>query len=178
MRYIALLRAINVGGRTVRMERLRALFEELKLRNVETFIASGNVVFETTAAAASVESRIEKHLEKSLGFAVPTLVRSASDLAAVAAFAPFAHHPPLDEQGAIYVGFLKSKPAADGLARLEVIGGATSVFALHGRELYWRAGDRRAVLEIPIAKFERALGCDATFRNATTVRNIADRYCR
>ena len=57
MRYVALLRAVNVGGRTVKMDRLRTLFEELKLRNVETFIASGNVIFESTAGASALESR-------------------------------------------------------------------------------------------------------------------------
>ena len=114
MRYIALLRAVNVGGRTVKMDRLRALFEEMKLRNVETFIASGNVIFESTASEAALESRIEKHLMKSLGFAVPALVRSAPDFAAVAARVPFTSHPPLERVGALYVGFLKSQPH-DGL---------------------------------------------------------------
>jgi uncharacterized protein (DUF1697 family) len=178
MRYIALLRAVNVGGRTVKMDRLRALFEELKLRNVETFIASGNVIFETTAGAAALETKIERHLEKSLGFAVPTLIRSSADFAAAATRAPFPSHPPLTEQGALYVGFLKSPPSTDGLAKIVALGGGGSTFALFGRELYWRAEDRRAVLEIPITKFERALGCEATIRNITTVQKVAERYCR
>ncbi len=178
MRYVALLRAVNVGGRTVKMDRLRVLFEELKLRNVETFIASGNVIFETTAGATILETKIEKHLEKSLGFAVPTLVRSVADFAAVATHTPFASHPPLTEQGALYVGFLKSLPLADGLAKVGALGDTGSMFALHGRELYWRVEDRRAFLEIPITKFERALGCETTFRNVTTVQKVAERYCR
>jgi uncharacterized protein (DUF1697 family) len=178
MRYIALLRAVNVGGRTVKMDRLRALFSELKLRNVETFIASGNVIFETTAAAATLEARIEKHLEQALGFAVPTLIRSSVDFAAAATRTPFPAHPPLSEEGALYVGFLKAPPSADGLANVVALGGAGSRFALFGRELYWRAEDRRAVVEIPITKFERALGCATTFRNVTTVQKVAERYCR
>ena len=178
MRYIALLRAVNVGGRTVKMDRLRLLFEALRFRGVETFIASGNVIFETTAGRSTLETKIEKHLEKSLGFTVPTLIRSAAEFAAIAAHSPFASHPPLTEQGALYVGFLKSSPAPDGLAKVGALGGAGSMFALHGRELYWRADDRRAVLEIPITKFERALGCETTFRNVTTVQKVAERYCR
>ncbi len=66
MRYIALLRAVNVGGRTVKMDRLRVLFEEMKLRNVETFIASGNVIFETTASAAPLEVEDRKASRETL----------------------------------------------------------------------------------------------------------------
>lgn len=178
MRYVALLRAINVGGRTVKMDRLRVLFEEMKLQNVQTYIASGNVIFDSSAAAASLEARVEKQLARALGFEVPTLIRAAPDLVAAADREPFAKHPPLTKAGALYVGFLKGDPGRDALKRVVALAGDGSAFALHGRELYWRAEDRRAVLEIPIVKFERALGCDATFRNVTTVRKLADRFCR
>src|SRR3954469_8299224 len=160
MRYVALLRAVNVGGRTVKMDRLRTLFEELKLRNVETYIASGNVIFESTAAASAPESPIEKHLATSLGFDGPTLVRSTNDLAAVPDHDPFAERPPMGELGALYVGFLKSAAARDGMKKIDALADASNTFRLHGRELYWRADDRRAVLTIPIATFERAFGCE------------------
>jgi uncharacterized protein (DUF1697 family) len=66
MRLIAFLRAINVGGHTVRMAMLRALFEELGLDDVETFIASGNVVFSASAKnVPALERRIEQHLAAS-----------------------------------------------------------------------------------------------------------------
>jgi len=177
MRYIALLRAVNVGGRQVKMDRLRALFEELRFRSVETFIASGNVIFDATGKAQAIESKIEKHLFESLGFDVPTLVRSAEDFSVAAAHVPFPALPPLTKAGGLYVGFLKSAPASDGPAKLEAFSGGGNTFALHGRELYWRAEDRQSVIAIPIAKFERALGCPATFRNVTTVQKIAERYC-
>jgi uncharacterized protein (DUF1697 family) len=178
MRYVALLRAVNVGGRTVKMDRLRTLFEEMKLRNVATFIASGNVIFESTAAASALEARIEKHLANALGFKVPTLVRSTDDLVAAADREPFPGHDPLGKLGGLYVGFLKSVAARDGMQKIGALNDASNSFALHGRELFWRAEDRRAILEIPIATFERAFGCETTFRNVTTVRKIADRYCR
>jgi len=177
MRYIALLRAVNVGGRQVKMDRLRALFEEMRFRNVETFIASGNVIFEATGKAVSIESKIEKHLLESLGFEVPTLVRSTDAFSAAAARTPFLALPPLTKAGGLYVGFLKSDAASDGLAKLEPYSGGGNTFALHGRELYWRAEDRQAGIAIPIAKFERAVGCPATFRNITTVQKIVERYC-
>jgi uncharacterized protein (DUF1697 family) len=178
MRYVALLRAVNVGGRTVKMDRLRALFEELRFRNVETFIASGNVIFEATTKASIVELKIEKHLFESLGFDVPALVRSADEFAAVAAHEPFPSHPPLTKRGGLYVGFLKSAPARDALAKLEPFAAGGNAFALHGREIFWRAEDRREVLAIPITKFERAVGSEPTFRNVTMVQKFAERYCR
>ena len=64
MRYVAFLRAINVGGHTVRMEALRREFESLGATNVETFIASGNVIFDTARRnAAALERAIEEHLQ-------------------------------------------------------------------------------------------------------------------
>ena len=68
-RYIAFLRAINVGGHTVKMDRLRALFQELPLANVETFIASGNVLFDSDESDTRVlERMIEGHLRAALGW--------------------------------------------------------------------------------------------------------------
>ena len=85
-RYIAFLRAINVGGHTVKMDRLREIFESLGFANVETFIASGNVVFETTALdTAALETRIAAALQAALGYEVATFIRTEAELARIAA---------------------------------------------------------------------------------------------
>ena len=70
VRYVAFLRAINVGGHTVKMEELRRLFEAMGAANVETFIASGNVFFDSVGAADLLERRLEAGLEKALKFPV------------------------------------------------------------------------------------------------------------
>lgn len=176
MRYVALLRAVNVGGRTVKMDRLCALFEELKLRNVESFIASGNVIFESAAGASSLEAKIEKHLEKSLGFAVPTMVRSCVEIAAAANYTPFPKLKPAAGKSGLYVGFLKTEPAAAGIAKVLKFADAVSDFHFHGRELYWYARDRMAVLKVTNTSLERALGVATTFRNVTTVRRLAEKF--
>ena len=98
-RYIAFLRAINVGGHTVTMDRLRQLFEELGFAKVETFIASGNIVFETTARNTStLEKKIAAHLKGTLGYEVATFIRTPIELAAIAAYRPF---PPDMHQAAL-----------------------------------------------------------------------------
>ena len=96
-RSIAFLRAINVGGHTVKMDDLRTLFATLDFSNVETFIASGNVIFETPKEnAATLERRIEQHLQQALGYHVATFIRSASEVAATAHYQPF---PPAELDG-------------------------------------------------------------------------------
>jgi len=82
---VAFLRAINVGGHVVTMEELRRHFVKAGARNVETFIASGNVVFDWPSTdAKDAETRIEERLQKALGYEVKTFVRSTADVAAIA----------------------------------------------------------------------------------------------
>ncbi|MFD0528070.1 DUF1697 domain-containing protein [Kitasatospora arboriphila] len=89
--YTAFLRAINVGGRTVTMQRLRELFEELGLARVRSYIQSGNVFFETEEAdRAALTARIEEHLERALGYPVPAVLCTLDELEAIVAADPFA----------------------------------------------------------------------------------------
>jgi uncharacterized protein (DUF1697 family) len=89
--YIAFLRAVNVGGRTVRMERLRELFAELGLGEVRSYIQSGNVFFSTAEAdRAALTARIEHHLEQALGYAVPVMLRTVDEIAELVGSDPFA----------------------------------------------------------------------------------------
>ena len=82
-KYIALLRAINVGGHVVKMDRLCALFESAGLANVSSFIASGNVLFDSKKAPAAVEALIEKTLKADLGYEVITMIRTAAEVSAI-----------------------------------------------------------------------------------------------
>src|SRR5262245_44271541 len=106
-RYVAFLRAINVGGHIVKMDHLRTLFEALRFKRVETFIASGNVIFESPGEAAALEDRIERHLRKALGYDVDTFLRSSDELCAVAAYEPF-DAASASKAHAVHVTFLKS----------------------------------------------------------------------
>src|SRR5882724_1944682 len=113
-RFVAFLRAINVGSHTVTMAELRRLFEALGFKNVETFIASGNVVFESrSTVTAAMERRIEGHLLKSLGYEVKTFIRTEGEVAAIARYQPFKPSQ-LRDAGAFCVGFLADALPADG----------------------------------------------------------------
>lgn len=107
-RYFAFLRAINVGGRTAKMERLRRAFEALGLTAVETFIASGNVIFESRPKNEKLlREKIERHLGKTLGFEVATFLRTSAELAQIANYRPFLAETAGDS---IFVAFLAARP--------------------------------------------------------------------
>lgn len=81
MRYVAFLRAVNVGGRIVKMERVRALFDEMGFKNVRTHIQSGNVFFDSPQKKqSSLAAKIEAHLCEALEFSVPTFVRTLDEV--------------------------------------------------------------------------------------------------
>ena len=107
-RHVALLRAINVGGHVVKMDALRGHCEALGLGQVETFIASGNVIFESRAGAAALEKKLEAHLRQTLGYEVATFIRSAAELAACASRA----EARLRAKEGAHVGFLKAPVGA------------------------------------------------------------------
>jgi uncharacterized protein (DUF1697 family) len=174
MRYIAFLRAINVGGHVVKMDRLRALFVEMTFTGVETFIASGNVIFESPSTdAAALEKRIEKHLEKSLGYEVGTFLRSCDEVAAVASHAPFEAKGDCSE----HVVFLKSPPDKVLAKTVMALCADGDDFRAHRRELYWQ---RRGLMsESTVAvPFAKAFGANGTMRSLTTVRKLAAKYAR
>ncbi len=173
MRYVALLRAINVGGHTVRMEHLRRLFETLGAARVETFIASGNVLFESAMPRAAFEKRVEAELEAALKFPVATFLRTLPEMAAVARVPGFPAAARQAAAGATYVGFLKKRPAAIASAAAAAASTRSHQFAVHGREVYWLRLNLAEAYRGP--SLEKLLG-PATFRNLTTIRKMAAKY--
>ena len=175
VRYVAFLRGINVGGHRVSMADLRALFTELKLANVDTFIASGNVIFDAPAAtdAAALEQRIAAHLERALGYAVPTFLRTPDDVAAVGRQRPFPDGDMAQPGHTVHVGFLRRVPDANVTAYLAGSATAMDAFAIHGRELYWLVRGKTMESLVKWPAVERAVQLEMTMRNLTSVRKLA-----
>ena len=171
-RTIAFLRAINVGGHTVRMDELRRIFESLGFTNVETFLAAGNVIFDGRwSDRAALETKIERQLERDLGYPVATFARTPEELAAIVAHDPFgaaACH-------ALHVMFLKEPLSADRMRALQDLASDTDAFHSSGREIYWSCGTpmRESPAAIPLGK---RFGTMGTMRNLTTVRKLAEKY--
>jgi uncharacterized protein (DUF1697 family) len=169
VKYVALLKAINVGGHVVKMEILRALFADLRFSGVETFINSGNVIFETKAAGdRKLELKIEKKLEGALGYEVGTFVRSIEEIGAVSVYKPFSR-----EGVVLNVGFMH-QPLQAGV--VEEFTSDVDDFHVHGREVYWLCQIRTSDSKFPAKRFEKAIGGAVTWRNMNTVVRLAAKY--
>jgi uncharacterized protein (DUF1697 family) len=171
--YIAFLRAINVGGHTVKMDHLRSLFEALGFSNVETFIASGNVIFETkTIKAASLEKKIAPHLEEALGYKVDAFIRTLDELIEIEKRCPFETQKKDDMA---YVSFLHEPLNAEKTAILMSIKNKFNDFAPIGNEIYWLRLNKDDSIFLKNS-LEKILKITTTNRNMTTIRNIVEKY--
>jgi uncharacterized protein (DUF1697 family) len=173
-RYIAFLHAINVGGRVVKMARLRDLFESMGLTNVETFIASGNVIFDSTARnGATIERLVEGRLRAALGYDVNTFVRTRREVADAAAYQPFAD---MREIHTLSVGFMAQEPSPESRAAVTAFRTEVDGFHVHGRELYWLCRVPINESKVTGPRLEKVVGMPSTMRNITTVRKLAAKY--
>jgi uncharacterized protein (DUF1697 family) len=177
--YIAFLRAINVGGHTVKMDALRKEFEALGHLRVETFIASGNVIFESKAAnTRALEQKIERRLRESLGYEVATFVRTPDELAKIVTYEPFSASELEGAVHGLYVGFVATPPTPDATRRLLDRATPTDLFHVQHREIYWLARQPMTVTPFSGAVLEKLIAMPATMRNITTIRKLAAKYSR
>lgn len=162
--FVALLRAVNVGGTgKLPMEDLRALCTEVGLAAVQTYIASGNVVFTSRKSEAAIKTALETRLALYAGKPVGVLVRTAAEMARVAADNPFPHRA-ANRTVAI---FLDAPPPKDALKG--VSGRRDEEIALGRREIYVHYGDGMGTSKL---KIKAAL--DGTARNMNTVAKLAE----
>lgn len=176
MRYIAFLRAINVGGHVVRMTELKELFEAMGLDSVETFIASGNVIFEARGQSVpALEKKIAGGLRKALGYDVGTFIRTGDEIAAIAAHEPFSAEA-MARTTVVNVAFTDTRLGDEHRAALQSFSSELDDFAARDREVYWRCSVRTSESNFQSSKFEKTMGIKATWRNMNTVRRLADRY--
>ena len=175
-RYVAFLRAINVGGHTVKMDLLRRHFETLGFDQVETFIASGNVVFASSARnTASLEEKIAGHLEKKLGYEVCTFIRTEAELARVAAHEPWSRTA-IERAAAFNIAFLDRTLDQIAQRKLQALKTAIDDLATHEREVYWLCKTRQSKSTFSNAVLEKTLGVRSTLRGVNTVRLMAEKY--
>ena len=175
-RFVAFLRAINVGGHTVKMEALRKHFESLGISNVETFIASGNVIFETSSKnAQSLETNIETKLREALDYEVATFIRTETELAGIAVYEPF-RKSDLEGAAALNVAFLKTSLDSASTKKLLSLKTDIDDFHVHGREVYWLCQKKQSESTFSNAVLEKMLGIKSTLRGVSTIQRIAAKY--
>ena len=177
-RYVAFLRAINVGGHVVKMDDLRRQFEKLGFTDVQTFIASGNVIFTSPSKdGKALESRIEERLEKAFGYEVRTFVRTESEVARIAVYAPFkAAQVKAAAAGAYCVGFLEGPLKPDAVKAVMALKTADDEFHINGCELYWLSKKRQGESLFSNALLEKTLRARSTFRGVNTVVKLTAKH--
>jgi uncharacterized protein (DUF1697 family) len=171
-RYVALLRAVNVGGTTLKMEALREAVRSIGCEDVSTYIQSGNLI--CTAARTSparLARQIEEGLAADVGVATTVLVRTHKELAELAAKNPFVRRKADPKK--LHVTFLADLPdrSAKGLV---IPDGWPEEASVVGREVYLHYPEGYGRSKLTNAYIEKRLGVAATTRNWTTVLKLRD----
>jgi len=159
------------------MDRLRLLFESLGFSGVETFIASGNVIFESPSKSTKMlEKKIEGGLREALGYRVATFIRSTVELSAIAHCQPFNAAKLKAEGSNLYIAFLADGPGEE--AKKKLLSCSTKMDDLHvsEREVYWLCRTNLSESAFSGARLEKTLGMPVTFRNSTTVKKLVLKY--
>jgi uncharacterized protein (DUF1697 family) len=176
VRYVAFLRGINLGKRRLPMSRLKALFQDLRFEEVETFIASGNVLFTSEMTdRAKLEAHIAAHLESSLGYRVDTFVRTAAEVVAIGKARVFEEET---EPGIIvHVGFLHEKMPPEVATKFCAIRSAADELRSRGREYYWLCRGRTSDSKIWTSPAMKSLRLPtSSMRNLTSVRKLIAKH--
>ncbi|EQC26003.1 hypothetical protein SDRG_16150 [Saprolegnia diclina VS20] len=168
---VAFLRAVNVGGRVVKMAAIAAHFRAMGFHDVSTFLASGNVLFDANGAPSEdLEGRIESYLSDHVGFEIPVMVRSKAQLDELVAYVD-AHAPPA--ASTIHAMFGKATFSDDHVALATTWATATDSFALGTADtLVWFAETTMSKSPCFNKPFEKLVGTALTLRNMNTVRRV------
>lgn len=172
--FVALLRAVNVGGRKVEMAALRKVAGKAGFKDVRTYIASGNLVLSGSGAAAAVGAKLEKAIVKEFGIEVPAIVRTAEQwkayLKVPKAFAAAAAEAP----NALLLGLSQDPPSRDAAKTLaaRAVNGERIELLGDGLWIHYAGGIARS--KLTPASIDKAMGSPTTARNLNTVRKLAE----
>ena len=170
-RYVALLRAVNVGGRSLPMAGLRAMIEDLGGKNPQTLLQSGNAVFAAATAAAALERRLEDEAQRRFGMPIAFLLRTAAEWDALVARNPFAEAARSDPAHLLLMA-LKAAPAPAAIAALRAAHQGRESIHVDGRDAYLVYPDGVGRSKLTNTLIERKLGVAGTARNWNTVLKL------
>jgi uncharacterized protein (DUF1697 family) len=172
--YIALLRAVNMGGRNmIKMAELKRVFEALGFGRVQTYIQSGNVLFTTEEAEQPLRQSIEREIKAAFGFPVTTVLRTTAELRQLIGNCPFAEDT-LREGESLYVSLLAEAPSPEGIERLLAYDSETDECRILCREVFVLYRQPMPDSKLQNTFLEQKLGVRATARNWRTINTLAD----
>src|ERR1700730_13456913 len=170
---ISMLRGVNVGGHNkIKMEALRALYESMKLREAQTYVQSGNVIFRTDERdIARLAERIEDEIERKFGFRPNVILRTAAEMREVIARNPFAKRRGI-EPSKLLVSFLASDPGAEAREKILQIKCDPEELRIEGREVYIYFPNGIGRSKLPWARLDKMLKTPGTGRNWNSVTKM------
>jgi uncharacterized protein (DUF1697 family) len=172
-RMVALLRAVNVGGRKLPMAELRALCAGLGWEDVATYIQSGNVVFSAGGEPAALEARLEAAIGQRFGFASPVIVRTAAQWAAYPKGNPF-EQAAKDEPNRLMLLISKAPPARGAEAAIQARAQAGERVKRSGDALWFHYPEGAGTSKLTPSLIDRAIGSPGTARNYRTVTTLLE----
>lgn len=165
--FIALLRGINVGGKNmIKMTELKLMFEKMGFNRVQTYINSGNVIFESEEDADQVRSRVESEVNQVFGISATMIIRTAVELEQILANCPYSADSLLKGES-VQVTLLTEAPLQEKIDLLANGKGDVDEFHVHGLEIYFLF--RQSMLDSKLAKNMTKLGAIVTSRNLNTM---------
>lgn len=174
-RYVAFLRGMNLGRRRIKNPELCAAFEDIAFTNVSAFLASGNVIFDATDSDPSAVSRsIEDGLRDSLGYEVPTFLRSADDVREIAGYAPFAGITE-ERTGKMQVAMFGNEVDQSARDAVLELSNDADMLEMTGKELYWWPKGNLMDSQLDLKAIESIVG-PFTVRTKNTVERLAKRF--
>jgi len=169
-----MLRGVNLGKRRMKMDALRALCESLGLRDVQTFVQSGNVVFRSEQKnLGTLTKKIESAVEREFGFHSDVILRSASEVRDTIARNPFAKRSGI-EPGKCLVWFLVSDPGEEIRKQVRAVKTEPEELRIEGREVYMYFPNGMARPKMKWAAIEKILAVRGTGRNWNTSRKLLE----
>jgi len=175
-RYISILRGINVGGkRKILIKDLKSLFEKLDFSKVETYIQSGNVIFESDQklSNANLELKIQQAIAETYGFDVPVIVRTAEEWAESVVNNPFWKEKDADIDR-LHLTFLKDLPVPEKLEKISALVFPPDKFEIIGKDVFVFCSAGYSDSKLTNQFFESKLGIQATTRNWKTVMKLQE----
>lgn len=173
IRYIAFLRAVNIGGRIVKMEELRKMFAMPDFKNISTYIQSGNVIFDSAEEDKSLlANKIEAKLLKSLGYEVKTFLKTIPEIDTIVKKNPFKE---IVEDMKLHVSFLSGKPEKEKVDLINPLQNEQEQFRLVNTEIYLLVKKGQyGNSTFSNNFFEKKLKVQATTRNWATVNKMLE----
>jgi uncharacterized protein (DUF1697 family) len=172
--FISILRGINVSGqKKILMADLKKLYEELHLENVETYIQSGNVVFDADEKNTCIQlaEQIKDKIFEKYRFEVPVIVRTASEMRKTLNSNPFLSKSNIDQEK-LHITFLADEPAKEFLEKIKTIAYPSDRFVISGKDIFLYCPNGYGVTKLSNQFFESRFNVPATTRNLKTVKQL------